>query len=119
MLVFMYIYTHVYVYMKDYQKVLINSYEFRETITHLVFLSVQKRATLTRQMSVSLSDVKNSFLILEKTESLSPIQYLFLETAFRVKRDKGSHPSRFPSCLSSIFTSNFHRDGENTNTLHI
>lgn len=28
-------------------------------------------------MSVSLSDVKNSFLILEKTVSLSPIQYLF------------------------------------------
>ena len=81
-------------------------------------MSVQKRATLTRQMSVSLSDVKNSFLILEKTESLSPIQYLFLETAFRVKRDKGSHPSRFPSCLS-VFSPAISTGMEKTQTLFI
>lgn len=137
--IYTYIYKHTYIHIctyilcicislcfsdiikKDYQKEL-NSHELIETIGNWVFCQSisSKRSTLIRQMSVSLSGVKSSFLILEKTESLLPGQYLFFMWKLKIKNGKGQRqPSLDSLNACQVFLSEIATGMEKTQGLFI
>lgn len=71
---------------------------------------VQNRTTfLIRQMSVSLSLMLKTVSSYLKRLRVYHLSNIYFWKQHLEERDKGSHIYRFPSCLSSIFTSNFHR----------